>query len=67
MIQSRDPDLAAKMRASAGPTGQCRKDFSVALRRLQRQAEADALMQRQRMVAHDDWMESVQSSLARRA
>ncbi|QDV47835.1 preprotein translocase subunit SecA [Stieleria neptunia] len=67
LIQSRGPDLAAEMIASAGPTGECRKDFSVALRRIQRQAEADALVQRQRMVAHDDWMESVQSSLARRA
>ncbi|QEF96301.1 preprotein translocase subunit SecA [Stieleria maiorica] len=67
MVRARAPELAAEMVAAAGPTGECRKDFSAPLRRLQRHAEADALTQRQRMVAHDDWVESVQSSLAKRA
>lgn len=67
LIRSRSPSLAAEIAVSAGQTGESPKDFCSALRRIQRQAEADALRQRQQMVAHDDWMESVQSSLAKRA
>ncbi|MCA9135265.1 MAG: hypothetical protein KDB00_00865 [Planctomycetales bacterium] len=67
MIQTRAPALAEQMSASAAQTGEAKQDFFAAVRRVQRQAESDALMQRQHMVAHDDWMESVQSALARRA
>ena len=67
MIRSRAPALAREIAASARETGECRKDYFAALRRVQKDAESAALAQRQHMVAHDDWMESVQSSLARRA
>lgn len=67
MIQARAPALAEQISSAAGETGEARKDFFPAVRRVQQQSEADALLQRQHMVAHDDWMESVQSTLAKRA
>ena len=67
LIHSRAPAVAQQIVASAGESGETRKDFSADVRRVQQQAEAAALLARQNMVAHDDWMESVQSSLAKRA
>ncbi|MCO8121860.1 preprotein translocase subunit SecA [Stieleria sp. TO1_6] len=67
LIRTRAPDLAARIRAAAGPTGECDQDFSAPLRRVQSQAESSAQQQRRQLVAHDDWIESLQSTLARRA
>ncbi|MEL6104865.1 MAG: hypothetical protein AAFU85_02460 [Planctomycetota bacterium] len=58
------PALADRMSSDA-VKGECVRDFSSAHRRLQRELEAEASRRRQRMVSHDRWMESVQSSLAR--
>jgi preprotein translocase subunit SecA len=62
-----DSRLAGRIRQAGGAAGECRVDVSAALARLQRKAEFNAWQQRREMVARDDWFESVQSSLARRA
>lgn len=67
LVRSLAPSLGEQIRASAGETGETRQDFQDAVRRIQQQSEAAAFLQRQHMVNHDDWMESVQSSLAKRA
>lgn len=67
MICANAPRLAAKMIANADRSGECNVDFSPAMRRLQSTVESESLRARREMVQQDAWMESIQSSLARRA
>lgn len=64
LVQQHASALAERMTRDA-VNGECTGDFAAAHRQLQRQLESEATRSRQRMVSHDRWMESVQSSLAR--
>ncbi|QDT13090.1 helicase-related protein [Planctomycetes bacterium K23_9] len=67
LIAANAPDLAARMTKAADEQGQCRGDFHDAISRVQSRVERRAFQSRQEMVEYDDWLESVQSSLARSA
>ena len=66
LIKTYAPQLAAEMQKSARDDGECRQDFSKPIRAAQQSAEQDASTRRRQMVAHDDWIESVQATLAGR-
>jgi hypothetical protein len=55
------------MRQVADETGTSRDELDNGVRQLQLRLEQQGLQSRRRMVAHDEWLESVQSALARRA
>lgn len=61
------PDLTDRIRSLADQDGECHADLSAEIDAVQRRAEQAAWQRRRQLVAHDDWFESVQSSLARRA
>ncbi|MCD0463335.1 preprotein translocase subunit SecA [Roseiconus lacunae] len=64
LIATRSPSLSAQMRRDAGPTGECDRDFSNLVAKLQRQSESDARRLREQMVARDRWSESIRESLS---
>lgn len=61
------PALCARLQRITQRGGETRDDFNEAVRDLQLRLEQNGLESRRRMVAHDKWLESVQSTLARRA
>jgi len=69
LIVARDPKLAQQIRNASQGKGECGggSDFLPAIKRIQSTLEREAAKQRVSMVEHDKWLESVQSSLARRA
>ncbi|KAA5542729.1 preprotein translocase subunit SecA [Roseiconus nitratireducens] len=67
LIQAHDADLAARILAAADPSGECRQRIADRLDALQQTIDSKLVEQRRQMVAHDDWLVSVQSALARRA
>lgn len=67
LIANRDESLAKRIQKSASDNGECRDDFYAAIKKVQANLEREARISRRSMVDHDNWLESVQSSLARRA
>jgi preprotein translocase subunit SecA len=65
IISSHGASLTATIQERADNRGECPVDLTNNVRRLQTRLERLSLASRQRMVAHDQWLESVQSSLAR--
>ncbi|MCC9599269.1 preprotein translocase subunit SecA [Stieleria sp. JC731] len=65
-IKKHSPALAEQMIATASSSGECNRDFSAAVIKLQKQVEEIELQRREQMVQHDRWAESVQSSFAGR-
>jgi len=61
------PALCAKFQRITQQTGETCDGLDDDVRRLQLRLEQEGLESRRQMVAHDQWLESVQSTLARRA
>ena len=67
MIAHRAPSVAKRMTRSASQDGECTQDYEPAIQKIQSELERESRVNRRSMVDHDNWLESVQSSLARRA
>ncbi len=65
IISRHGASLAAMIQDRADNRGECPVDLTEKVRRLQTRLERLNLASRKRMVAHDQWLESVQSTLAR--
>ena len=65
MLTSHGAGLTAMIQDRADNRGECRVDLTDNVRRLQTRLERLSLAARKRMVAHDQWLEAVQSALAR--
>ncbi len=62
------PSLCHQMRrATESASGELQRDFEPERQRLQQVLEAKDLDARRQMVAHDNWLETVQSALAKKA
>ncbi|MCA9177044.1 MAG: translocase [Planctomycetales bacterium] len=61
------PALARAIRQRAGAEGECRRDWTHAVRQLQCQLEQRDRSKRRQLVARDRWLESAQETLARMA
>ncbi len=64
LIARYDESLGAKMRQCAGAGGECKRGFDKEISRLQDRIEKMNFAQRQKMVVHDNWVETVQKSVA---
>lgn len=66
ILTSHGASLTTTIQDRAEIRGECPVDLTDNVRRLQAQLERLSLASRKRLVAHDQWLESVQSALARR-
>lgn len=64
LVKFHAPELARDMRSDAGEEGECQSDFATRLSKAQDAATRNAVEARRQMIAHDDWIESVQASFA---
>jgi len=67
LIATHAMKLGQRIRRDADLAGEFRADVRTAIRHAQSASEQQAVKQRQAMVDHDQWLESVQRTLARRA
>ncbi len=68
IIRRYEPGFAKVLQRSADKTtGECRSNFDHQIRALQTRIESIGFNNRKKMVVHDNWMESVQESVAKTA
>ncbi|MEM7457712.1 MAG: hypothetical protein AAF456_25510, partial [Planctomycetota bacterium] len=61
-----EPSLGKAIATSASSNGECRKSFDREIRRLQLRIEKLSYATRKKLVVHDNWLESVQKTVASR-
>ena len=67
IIDRFEPRLSRRMTSTADESGVCRSSFDREIRDLQATIEQTGFTSRRKMVAHDDWIETVQDAVARTA
>jgi preprotein translocase subunit SecA len=63
LIADHAPTLAKKMGRSAGPNGECKKDFTHEIIKLQAHIEETSFQQRCRLVKQEGWLDSVRETM----
>ena len=63
LITNHAPKVADEMRACADATGECQKDFTTMASYIQNQLEKQARIQRKNMLTHEQWMNTVRTSV----
>ncbi|MCL4112624.1 UNVERIFIED_CONTAM: hypothetical protein GTU68_044010 [Idotea baltica] len=67
LIRVNSEQLADAILRNAGESGECSKDFSSDIARIQAEVEEQGYSQRRRMVDHDHWLEQVLETVASEA